>query len=75
MEYIGSEEDASEAKNQYNPFWYSLDRFIPIDLSIANLWMPRADKRIARHYLRIHIILGWSLIPILLLAWTGIFDR
>ncbi|MFQ5656978.1 MAG: hypothetical protein ACE5G5_05510, partial [Candidatus Methylomirabilales bacterium] len=57
----------------YNAFWYSLDLFLPfIDLKAASVWIPKQDRRFARHYMRVHTILGWILIPIGLAALTGI---
>lgn len=57
----------------YNPVWYSLDLFIPfVDLGAANVWMPAEDSRFRRNYARVHRILGWILIPIGLVAITGI---
>jgi hypothetical protein len=54
-------------------FWYSLDLFLPfLDLQVANQWEPRSDRRLARHYVRVHALLGWVLVPIGLLAVTGI---
>jgi hypothetical protein len=57
----------------YNPVWYSLDLFISIvDLRMAEDWEPKPERQWARVYMRIHIILGWILIPIGLLALTGV---
>ena len=66
-------DDIERYKNMYNPIWYSLDLFLPIiDLGEANVWTPRRDRRAARIYRRLHIILGHLLVPIGLAAWTGI---
>ncbi len=57
----------------YWAFWYSLDLFLPfLDLQVANQWEPRPERRLARHYVRIHALLGWVLVPIGLLSVTGI---
>ena len=57
----------------YHPLWYSFDLFLPfIDLGIAKLWNPKPERAIARNYRRIHMLLGWILIPIALLAITGV---
>jgi hypothetical protein len=58
---------------RYNALWYSLDLFVPVvGLGVANLWMPRKDRRFARNYAYFHKILGVILIPIGLAAITGI---
>jgi hypothetical protein len=63
----------SNSSVDYNPIWYSLDLFISIvDLRMAEDWEPRPERMWARAYMRIHIILGWILIPIGLLALTGV---
>jgi hypothetical protein len=63
------------ASRPYNPFWYSLDLFLPvIDLRMAKVWMPGHDRRFARHYARVQTILGWVLIPIGLAAIMGIIQ-
>jgi hypothetical protein len=61
------------ASGDYNAFWYSLDLFLPyIDLRTASAWAPKPERRFARHYMRVHTLLGWLVIPIGLLALTGI---
>ena len=63
------------ASRPYNPFWYSLDLFLPfVDLRMAKVWMPMQDRRFARQYARVQIILGWILIPIGLAAIMGIIQ-
>jgi hypothetical protein len=60
-------------KDYYNPFWYSLDLFLPfVDLKMADKWMPKPERRFARHYMRFQAIAGWILIPIAILSITGI---
>jgi hypothetical protein len=62
-----------DAPRVYNPFWYSLDLFLPfVDLQADNVWKPKKDERFLRHYVRVHVLLGWVLIPILLAALTGL---
>jgi uncharacterized protein YjbI with pentapeptide repeats len=57
----------------YNSFWYSVGLFLPfVDLQIDKLWKPRRSRPFLRNYARVHILLGWVLIPILLAALTGI---
>lgn len=65
--------DPDKLKAPYSAFWHSLDAFVPfLDLGSMGQWMPRSDHPFARHYLRVHTILGWLLIPIGLAALTGI---
>lgn len=65
--------DDKLANHHYNPLWYSLDLFLPIvDLQTADSWLPHKNRWIARHYVRIHRILGYILIPIGFAALTGI---
>jgi hypothetical protein len=60
-------------KDYYNPFWYSLDLFLPfVDLKMADKWTPKPERRFARHYMRFQTIAGWILIPIAILSITGI---
>jgi len=63
-----------EATSQnFNPLRYSLDLFLPfIDLQAANVWLPKQGRYFAQHYMRVHTILVWILIPIGLAALTGI---
>ena len=57
---------------------YSLDLFLPIiDLQLVSDWRPRGDVRFGTArliYMRVHTLVGWLLIPIGLLAVTGVFD-
>jgi len=62
-----------DARRVYNRFWYSLDLFLPfVDLQADNVWKPKTNERFLRHYLRVHMMLGWILIPIVLAALTGL---
>ena len=66
--------DRPENIRKYNPFWYSLDLFLPfIDLQAAKYWSPSSSYGLQRHYMLIHTFVGWILIPIGLLALTGVF--
>ena len=57
----------------YNAFWYSLGLFLPfVDLQVDKLWKPKRSHTILRNYVRVHILLGWVLIPILVAALTGL---
>jgi hypothetical protein len=68
-----SAEEQHRYQKHYSPFWYSLATFLPfVQLEDAEIWRPRASAQFARIYLRIHIILGYLLVPIGLAAWTGI---
>ena len=62
---------------RYSVFWYTFDLFIPfVDLKVASAWTPTEGYGFLtwfrRHYVRVHIFLGWILIPIGLLALIGI---
>jgi len=58
---------------KYDPLWYSIALFLPIvDLEDAKIWTPNPKCKWRRHYMRVHIILGYLLIPIGLAAWTGL---
>jgi uncharacterized protein YjbI with pentapeptide repeats len=57
----------------YSSFWYSLGLFLPfVDLQADKVWKPKADQTFLRNYMRVHIMLGWILIPIVLAALTGL---
>lgn len=67
------DEKATARAHKYQPFWYSLDLFLPIiNLGEAEAWKPREDRRWAIFYRRVHIIVGSLFVPIGLAAWTGI---
>jgi hypothetical protein len=62
-----------EAPVEYNPIWYSFSLFLPyIDLGIASKWEPCLERKWARNYKYIHMMLGWILAPIALLTFGGI---
>ena len=66
-------EDGPRYAGRYHPIWYSLARFLPfVSLEDAKIWTPKVHRRFARLYMRLHIILGYLLIPIGIAAWTGI---
>lgn len=57
----------------YSRFWYSLGLFLPfVDLQADKVWKPKADQTFLRNYMRMHVLLGWILIPIVLAALTGL---
>lgn len=57
----------------YSRFWYSLGLFLPfVDLQADKVWKPKADQTFLRNYMRVHIILGWILVPLVLAALTGL---
>lgn len=71
------EDKAHYDKLKYHPLWYSIALFLPIvELEDVKIWTPRPKQKVwrigVRHYMRLHVILGFLLIPIGLAAWTGI---
>ncbi|RPI94986.1 MAG: hypothetical protein EHM40_04680 [Chloroflexi bacterium] len=65
--------EQEDAKLEYNPIWYSFALFLPyIDLNIACKWEPNPERKWARNYKYIHMMLGWILAPIALLTFGGI---
>jgi tetratricopeptide (TPR) repeat protein len=57
----------------YSRFWSSLGLFLPfVDLQADKVWKPKADQIFLRNYMRVHIILGWILVPLVLAALTGL---
>jgi uncharacterized protein YjbI with pentapeptide repeats len=66
-------EKPKEKRRQYNRFWYSLGLFLPVvDLKTSELWGPQRQFRFLRNYVRVHILLGWILVPIFLAAISGL---
>jgi uncharacterized protein YjbI with pentapeptide repeats len=62
-----------EAPRTYSRFWYSLNLFLPVvDLQAGKVWKPKADQTFLRNYMRVHIMLGWILVPLVLAALTGL---
>jgi uncharacterized protein YjbI with pentapeptide repeats len=62
-----------EDRPRYNRFWYSLGLFLPVvNLKTSEVWGPKKQCRFLRNYLRVHILLGWILVPIFLAAITGL---
>jgi hypothetical protein len=58
---------------KYNPLWYSIALFLPIvELEDVKIWTPNPKCTWRRLYMRLHVILGYLLIPIGLAAWTGL---
>ena len=70
------EDDGEKKKDDedgYNPWWYSIGLFLPIvDLEDAKKWTVKPEHKWRRHYMRVHVILGYLLVPIGLAAWTGL---
>jgi hypothetical protein len=59
----------------YSRFWYSLDLFAPvINLEAANRWEPKPERRLAWVYLRLHRLLGWTLVPLGIAAVSGLLN-
>ena len=66
--------EQDDAQLEYNPVWYSFSLFLPyIDLGIASKWEPNPERSWARNYKYAHMMLGWILAPIALLAFGGAF--
>lgn len=60
----------------FNPVWYSLDTFVPIvSLRQKDYWIPGPRCRLARHYLSLHIILGWLMVTLGLSGVLGFVQR
>lgn len=56
----------------YNRFWYSAGLFLPIvSLESDKFWKPKDDGAFRRNYARVHVLLGWLLVPVVLAAITG----
>ena len=65
--------DPDAPPSRYSPFWYSIDMFLPLTrLQAAEVWIPKRERRWAWLYMRVHVILGWILVPIGLAALMGI---
>jgi hypothetical protein len=72
-EQKGDTDEHYVKKYRYSPIWYSFDLFVPaINLETAELWTPARDQRFLLFWMRIQRILGWIIIPIGLVALTGI---
>jgi hypothetical protein len=57
----------------YSRFWYSLGLFLPfVDLQADKVWKPKSDQTFLRNYMRVHVLLGWILVPLVLAALTGL---
>ncbi|HYJ05182.1 MAG TPA: hypothetical protein VEX43_08610 [Chthoniobacterales bacterium] len=57
----------------FNRFWYSLGLFLPVvNLESDKVWKPKPDQTFLRNYMRVHILLGWILVPLVLAALTGL---
>jgi len=62
-----------DSSRGYSPFWYSLNLFLPVvDLQSKGVWKPKQEFTFARNYLRVHVLLGWILVPIIVAALSGI---
>jgi cytochrome c oxidase assembly factor CtaG len=62
-----------DAPRVYSRFWYSLGLFLPfVDLQADKVWKPKADQTFLRNYMRVHMLLGWILVPLVLAALTGL---
>jgi hypothetical protein len=62
-----------EKKREYSRFWYSVDLYLPVvNIQSSSFWMPKPEHKVLWHYMHLHALLGWILIPIGLAAVTGI---
>lgn len=62
-----------DAGRIYNRVWYSLGLFLPfVDLQMDRLWRPKSSHWLLRNYVRVHILLGWILIPVVIASLTGL---
>ena len=66
--------EQSDVNLEFSPGWYSFSLFLPyIDLGIARKWEPAPERKWLRNYKYVHMMLGWVLAPIALLAFGGVF--
>ena len=64
---------SEDTSRVYSRFWYSLNLFLPVvDLQAGKVWKPKADQTFLRNYMRVHALLGWILIPIVVAAVAGL---
>lgn len=64
---------SDDAPRVYNRFWYSLGLFLPVvNLEADKVWKPKPNQIFLRNYMRVHVLLGWILIPIFLAALSGL---
>jgi hypothetical protein len=64
---------SEDAHRVYNRFWYSLGLFLPfVDLQADKVWKPKPDQTFLRNYMRVHVLVGWILVPLVLAALTGL---
>lgn len=81
---IAAANDKSESYFPFSAFWYSLDAFLPVvNLRQHDHWVPRRNHtkvwgirydEFLRHYLWIHILLGWTLTTLFVAGVTGILN-
>ena len=64
------------AERDYSRLWYSLDLFAPvIELGVRKKWGPHPDQKWLLAWMRVQMILGWIIVPIGLVALTGIMKH
>jgi hypothetical protein len=67
--------EPAKPRPSYSAFWYSLDLFVPIArLQAADRWVPKQQRYLAWIYLRLHVLLGWVLVPLGLAAVSGLIQ-
>lgn len=65
--------EQGDAPLNYSPFLYSFALFLPyINLDVTGKWEPNPARKWAHRYKYVHIMLGWVLAPVALLAVSGI---
>jgi hypothetical protein len=66
-------DNQSQTATPYSPFVYSFDLFIPaVDFGASKHWVPKPGQTAARCWMYAQKALGWLLVPIALLAFSGI---
>jgi hypothetical protein len=64
---------SNDAPRVYNRFWYSFDLALPVvKLDAADVWTPNPEERFLRNYTRVHTVLGWIVVPLLVASVTGL---
>jgi hypothetical protein len=71
-EYVEPRKEDDWSK-PFSPFWYSVNLFLPvIHLESEEVWTPNHEHWWRCQYARVHVLLGWILIPIGAAAITGL---
>jgi uncharacterized protein YjbI with pentapeptide repeats len=68
-------QDLTDQRLPYQPFWYSLDVFLPLtQLHAAGVWRPKPGRKGLWLYMRLHHLLGWVLSAFGTGAVTGLLE-